>query len=107
MGNVILLKPQNPDTTPRQVCDRRTPHTANAHDDDVIRLHGQLLALSPRGVLLYLTHGRAITIDHQDALGRRRLRFWHVDLRSPKGAMGKGQLRHTAQPDPTLYPFPT
>src|SRR5262245_44684635 len=107
MGDVILLKPQHPDTTSRQVCDRRTPHTANAYDDDVIHLHGQLLALSPRGMPLYLADGRAIAIDHQDALGRRRLRFWHVDLRSPKGAMGKGQLRHTTRLDPTLYPFPT
>src|SRR5262249_776795 len=107
MGNVILLKPENPDTTPRQVCDRCTPHTANAHDDDVIRLHGHPLALSPRGVPLYPAPRRAIAIDHQDALGRRRLRFWHVDLRSPQGAMGKGQLRHTTRLDPTLYPFPT
>src|SRR5215475_1313190 len=53
------------------------------------------------GVPLYLADGRAIAIDHQDALGRRRLRFWHVNLRSPKGAMGKGQLRHTTRPDPT------
>src|SRR5919202_6187981 len=61
----------------------------------------------PEGRLLYLAHGRAIAIDHQDALGQRRLRFRHVDIRGTQGTMGKGQLRHPARLDPELYPFPT